>query len=142
VSTLIRVGVTWVANVIALLLAEGYTDGLDIDPEWRVVTAGAAFGIVNWAVKPILRKLAAPLIILTLGIALFGVNLLAVYLASEISTGFELDDLNAAASAAVWLWLVNLILHGVFSPRRRNRADADSASASRASARAPRHGSA
>jgi putative membrane protein len=115
VSILIRIGSVWVANIAALLVAEQYTDGLEIDPEWRVITAGAVFGVINWAVKPVLRKLAAPLIILTLGIALFGVNLLAVYLASEISTGFELDDLNAAMSATFWLWLVNVVVHAVLA---------------------------
>ena len=120
-TTLIRIGVIWVANIVALLLAEAYTDGLEIDPEWRVISAGAVFGLINWSVKPILRRLAAPLIILTLGVALFGVNLLAVYLASEISTGFELDDLNAAVSATFWLWLVNAIVHAAIALHARRR---------------------
>jgi putative membrane protein len=125
-KTLIRIALTWVANIVALLLAEGYTDGLQIDPEWRVITAGAVFGVINWAVKPVLRKLAAPLIILTLGIALFGVNLVAVYLASEISSGFELENLNAAVSATFWLWLVNAILQiGLAIDARRDHGDAD-----------------
>jgi putative membrane protein len=125
-KTLIRIALTWVANIVALLLAEGYTDGLQIDPEWRVITAGAVFGVINWAVKPVLRKLAAPLIILTLGIALFGVNLLAVYLASEISSGFELENLNAAVSATFWLWLVNAILQiGLAIDARRDRGGSD-----------------
>jgi len=119
--TLIRIGMIWVANIVALLLAEGYTEGLQIDPEWRVITAGAVFGVINWAVKPVLRKLAAPLIVLTLGIALFGVNLFAVYLASEISTGFELDDLDAAMSATFWLWLANVIMHAVLALRSRRQ---------------------
>jgi putative membrane protein len=126
-KTLIRIGAVWVANIVALLLAEAYTDGLEIDPEWRVITAGAVFGVVNWAVKPVLRKLAAPLIILTLGIALFGVNLLAVYLASEISSGFELDDLNAAVSATFYLWLVNAIVQlGLVVAARRDHDDPES----------------
>ena len=138
-ATLIRIGVTWVANIVALLLAEGYTDGLEIDPEWRVITAGAVFGLINWAVKPILRRLAAPLIVLTFGIALFGVNLLAVYLASEISTGFELDDLDAAVSATFWLWLVNAIVQAVIAIQaRRRRDDAQPGAGTRGARRARR----
>jgi putative membrane protein len=122
---MIRIGAIWAANIVGLLLAEHYTEGLAIDPEWRVITAGAVFGVINWAVKPVLRKLAAPMIILTLGIALFGVNLLAVYLASEISTGFELDDLNAAVSATFWLWLVNVIMQSVIAIQARRRQETD-----------------
>jgi len=124
---MIRVVAIWAANIVALLLAETYTEGLTIDPEWRVITAGAVFGVINWAVKPVLRKLAAPLIILTLGIALFGVNLLAVYLASEVSSGFELDDLNAAVSATFWLWLVNVIVQSMLAIHARRRQHPDPA---------------
>jgi len=139
VATLIRIGSIWVANVVALLLAEAYTDGLEIDPEWRVLTAGAVFGLINWAVKPILRKLAAPLIVLTLGIALFGINLLAVYLASVISTGFELDGLDAAVSATFWLWLVNAIVHAVIAIQaRRGRDEAQPGAGTRGARRARR----
>jgi putative membrane protein len=123
---MIRIGAIWAANIVGLLLAEHYTEGLTIDPEWRVITAGAVFGVINWAVKPVLRKLAAPMIILTLGIALFGVNLLAVYLASEVSTGFELDDLNAAVSATFWLWLVNVIVQSMIAVQARRRQETDS----------------
>lgn len=138
-ATLIRIGSIWVANVVALLLAEAYTDGLEIDPEWRVLTAGAVFGLINWAVKPILRKLAAPLIVLTLGIALFGINLLAVYLASVISTGFELDGLDAAVSATFWLWLVNAIVHAVIAIQaRRGRDEAQPGAGTRGARRARR----
>jgi uncharacterized membrane protein YvlD (DUF360 family) len=72
----------------------------------------------------------------TLGIALFGVNLIAVYLASEISTGFELEDLDAAVSATFWLWLLNVIVHVMVAVRTRRRDEPnDGGRPERASAR-------
>ena len=82
------------------------------------------------------RRSAAAARIVTLGIALFGVNLIAVYLASEISTGFELEDLDAAVSATFWLWLLNVIVHVMVAVRTRRRDEPnDGGPPQRASAR-------
>lgn len=118
-TTLVRIGLAWAANVLALLFAEAVADGLKIEPEWRVLTAGAVFGVVNWAIRPVLKKLAAPLIVVTLGIAIFVVNLVSVYLASEISSGFTLDDFDAAITVTIFLWIANALLHAGFALARR-----------------------
>ena len=122
-SWFVRVGVAWAANVLALLISEAVDTGVTIEPEWRVLTAGIAFGLVNWAVRPILKKLAAPLIIVTLGIALFFVNLLGVYLASEISTGFTIDDFDATITVAFFLWIANALVQAAFAFARRRDED-------------------
>ena len=77
-----RILLLWGCNVAALLFADLVVSDISIDPEWRAITAGAVFGIVNWAVKPLLRLLALPLIVITLGVALFVVNLLVLYITS------------------------------------------------------------
>ena len=83
-----RIVLLWACNVAALFVAYWLFDGLHFEDAWKVVIAGAVFGIVNWIVKPIVTLLAIPLIIVTLGIALFFVNLLMLYVTSWVSPGW------------------------------------------------------
>ena len=88
--------------------------------------AGAVFGLVNWLIKPIATLLALPLIILTLGIALFFVNLLMLALTAWLVSGFDIDGFWPAVGGTIVIWAVNAILQAVFSVddvrNRRRRA--------------------
>jgi putative membrane protein len=120
-----RIALVWASNAIAILVAVLLVGGIRMDDQWRVIIAGAVFGVVNWIVKPIVTLLALPLIILTLGIALFFVNLLMLYITSWVISGFHIDSFGAAVGGTIVIWLVNLVLHGVFGldDRRRGRRD-------------------
>jgi putative membrane protein len=118
----VRALLLWAGNSIGLWISQEIFDGVVIEPLWRVITAGAVFGVVNWLVKPVLRKLATPFIVLTLGIALFFVNLAAVYIASAISDGVDIQKFGGAVGTTIVLWLVNVVLHSMFSMQDRRRA--------------------
>ncbi len=120
---IIRILVLWACNTAALFVADWLFDGLDFSSAWKVVIAGAVFGIVNLIVKPITTLLALPLIIVTLGIALFFVNLLMLYLTSWLVPGFRIDGFGDAVLGALIIWVVNLVLRAVFGVdgRRRRR---------------------
>jgi putative membrane protein len=119
---IIRILLLWACNTAALFVADWIFDGLEFESAWKVVIAGAVFGIVNFLVKPIVTFLAIPLIILTLGIALFFVNLLMLYITSWVTPGFEIDGFWSAVGGTIVIWLVNSILTSVFGlDDRRNR---------------------
>jgi putative membrane protein len=111
---LTRVLALWACNVAALFVADALFDGLEFEDAWKVVIAGAVFGLVNWLVKPIVTLLALPLIILTLGIALFFVNLLMLYVTSWVTPGFDIDSFWSAVGGTIVIWLVNAVLQAVF----------------------------
>jgi putative membrane protein len=123
--------ILWAFNVVALFAADWIVDGIHFDDRWAVVLAGAVFAIVNMIVKPIVTVLAIPLIILTLGIALFFVNLLMLYMTSWIVSGFEISGFWSAVGATIIVWIVNSILSAVFGvddwrdDRRRRRLEAE-----------------
>jgi putative membrane protein len=122
-----RILLLWAFNAVALIVADWIVDGIRFDDEWVVIPAGAVFGIVNWLVKPIVTLLSLPVIILTLGIALFFVNLLMLYLTSWIVPGFSIDSFWSAVGATIVVWLVNTVLQAVFGVedmRRRRTAEA------------------
>ena len=128
--TLVRIVLIWGINVLALLAADWLVDGIHISPWWHAVTGGAILGIINWAVKPIIKLLALPLIILTMGIALFFVNLLVLVMTAWLTDGIDVDSFGAAIGGTIVLWLVNSILHAVLGVD-----DARTARATRRSAR-------
>src|SRR5829696_1841525 len=111
---LLRVLLIWVSNTIAIFVADWLIDGIKIEDEWRLIIAGAVFGLVNFLVKPIVTLLALPVIVLTLGIALFFVNLLMLYITSWLVRDFEIESFGAAVLGTIVIWVVNLILYAVF----------------------------
>lgn len=108
-----RFVVAWVFNVAALWVAAQMIAGVEVTGPhaWLTyVLAGLVFSLVNLVVKPIVAILAIPLIVLTLGIAYFLVNVLMVFLTSWIVSDFHVDGFWAGVGAAVVVWIVNVLL--------------------------------
>ena len=122
-----RLIATWAFNVAALFVADALIDGITFDDAWKVVVAGAVFGLVNLVLKPIVTLLSLPLIVLTLGIALFFVNLLMLALTAWLVSGFDIDGFWPAVGGTIVVWAVNAVLQSVFgvddmrARRRRDR---------------------
>lgn len=110
---LARFVVTWAFNVAALWVAAKLLSGVDVtgDDAWvTYVVAGLVFSLVNLFVKPVVAILAIPLIVLTLGIAYFLVNVLMIFVTSWIVDDFRVDGFWSGVAAAIVVWLVNLLL--------------------------------
>ncbi len=108
--------VTWAFNIAALWVAAALLSGVAVTGShaWLTyVLAGLVFSLVNLVVKPIVAILAIPLIVLTLGIAYFLVNVLMVFLTSWIVGGFHVDGFWSGVGAAIVVWIVNLLLDRV-----------------------------
>lgn len=121
-----RFGLLIACNVVALWVADLVVDGIRIDSFWRGVLAGVVLGVVNWLVKPVVTLLALPLIVLTLGIALFFVSLGMLALTAWVTPGFEIDGFWAAVGGTIVIWAVNCVLQAVFGigdARTRRRGD-------------------
>jgi putative membrane protein len=110
-----RFVVTWFFNIVALWVAAELFDGIGYSGnEWVVVAAALVFSLVNIFVKPLVILFTLPLVILTLGLALFFVNLLMLYLTSWIVDDFKVESFGAAILATIIVWVVNTLLEAVF----------------------------
>lgn len=106
---------SWIVNVAAIWIASVVIDGVDYSEDyWILVVTGLVFSLVNLLVKPIVKLLALPLVILTLGIVLFFINLLMLYVTDWIVPGFTIDSFMAAIWATVVITGVNWLMHGIF----------------------------
>jgi putative membrane protein len=119
--------VTWVFNFVALWVAAGILGGIDYDGIGVLVVASLVFSVVNIFVRPLVILFTLPLVLLTLGIALFFINLLMLYLTSWIVDDFTIDSFWWAVLATIIIWLVNVVLEGFFGDdlreSRRRRPD-------------------
>lgn len=76
---------------LAIWLAVRIIDGLNFDGDW-IALAGIAvvLALVNAIVKPIVKVLSFPVVLLTLGLFLLVINALMLWLTIRVSDGLEL----------------------------------------------------
>ena len=101
----------FVGNLAALWVASALLEGMTYgDSFWVLVLAAAVFTIVNWIVKPIVAILSIPLIILTLGVAYFFVNVLMLLITDWVVPDFEVGGFWSVVGATIIVWVVNLVI--------------------------------
>jgi putative membrane protein len=111
---LMRFLVRWAANAVALFVAAALVSGVSYGDEgWTLVVAAAVFTLVNMWLRPVVRLLSLPLIILTLGLFLFVVNVLMLYVTDWLVPDFEIASFGAGILAAIVVSVVNWALHAV-----------------------------
>jgi putative membrane protein len=120
----VRLLQAWAFNIAAIFVASAFIDGVDYaDKFWVLLLAAFVFALVNMVLKPIVKALAFPLIIVSLGVALFFVNLFMLYITTWIVGPFDIATFWDAVWATIVIWAVNFSLQLVFGieDRRRKR---------------------
>jgi putative membrane protein len=102
-------------NAAALWAATQLVDGIAFDGEWWLLFAVALiFGVINVSVRPILKLLTLPFLILTLGLFTFVLNALMLWLTSVVSDafqlGFHVSGFRAAFLGALVVTVVSFVL--------------------------------
>ena len=105
-----------VVNALALSVAVWLLDGITVDGATSADKAGALivvaliFGVINAVIRPIVKLLSLPFIILTLGLLIFVINavmlLLTSWVADQIGVGFHVDGFWTAVFGAVIVMVV------------------------------------
>lgn len=106
----VRLLVVYGINVLALIVIDWMFDGVAIE-RWGPLLLGAfVFTIGNLIIKPILAILTLPLIIVTFGLAYFGINVLMLALAEWIAPDFSITGFWTYIGATIVVWLVNVVV--------------------------------
>jgi putative membrane protein len=106
--------IRFVGNIAAIWVASELLDGVGYADELgNLLIAALVLTIANWLVKPLLTLLALPVIILTLGIALFFVSLAMLLLTSALVDGFRIDGFWTAVAATIIVWAVNAAVQAI-----------------------------
>ena len=112
----------WVANIAALAVAYWLFSGVSIDGWGPLLIGAAVLAIANTVIKPILTLLTLPLVIITLGLFLFVINVAMLGLAEWIAPDFSIDGFWTYVGATIVVWLVNYVLYGLFGLREGSKA--------------------
>ena len=102
-------------NAAALWAATRIVPGISFEGDWRLLFVVAlVFGVLNVSVRPVLKLLMLPLLILTLGLFTFVLNALMLWLTSAISDalklGFHVEGFWAAFVGALVVSIVSFTL--------------------------------
>jgi putative membrane protein len=121
---------TWLAvNALALGAAVWLLDGITLtggsetDRVVKLVIVGAIFGLISSFVRPVVKLLSLPLIILTLGLMLLVINALMLLLTSKIAEsldqGFHVDGFWTALFGSIIISIASMILEAILPAAER-----------------------
>jgi putative membrane protein len=106
-------------NVAALWAAARLVGNVDLSHSWwTVILAALVLTLLNWFIKPAIKLLALPLVLITLGVALFFISMLMLWLTSVLVRGFEINGFWPLVKATIIVWLVQMIVQALFDPDR------------------------
>ena len=105
---------SWLANIVSLLVADWIFDGVSIERWWPLLLGAAVLGIANTIIKPILTLLTLPLVIVTLGLFYFVINVLMLALAEWIAPDFSIDGFWTYIGATIVVSIVNWAMHWIY----------------------------
>jgi putative membrane protein len=112
-STLI---LRWAINAVALYAAIAIVPGLQTaNQNWQAyIWLALIFGLVNALVRPILKFLTCPLILLTLGLFTLVINTGMLYLTSRVGDffgiGLSIENFLSAFLGAIVISVISLVL--------------------------------
>ena len=118
-----RLAYMWAFNLLALYSASELVSGIGYSDSFGTLALTAlVFAAVNLFLKPAAKLLAFPLILVTLGVALFFINILMLYITDWLVPGFSISHFGAAVWATIVIWGVNWVLQMIFDvDDRRSR---------------------
>ena len=108
-------------NVVALLVVNWIFDSVRIEGFWSYFLGALALTVGNAVIKPVLAILTLPLIILTLGLAYFAINVAMLALAEWIAPHFSVDGFWTYVGATIVIWFVNFLLGLLFDRMQGDR---------------------
>jgi len=108
--------VTWLVSALALWIVAQIIPGIQVRGFGAAMIATVVIAVVDAVVGPVLRFLALPFTILTLGLFLLVVNAVLLKLASLFTPGFRVHGfLSAVVGSLVLTVLSSLLRHVVFT---------------------------
>ena len=126
-----RILIRVVVSAVALAAAAWLVSGISVGPgtsRQKVLTllaVAVVFGLVNAIIRPVVRLLTLPLLVVTLGLFTFVVNalmlLLTSWLADKLDLAFTVHGFGSALLGAVIVSVVSFLLNLLVRDRGEQR---------------------
>jgi putative membrane protein len=102
-------------NVLALIVINWLFDSVRIEGFWSYFLGALTLTVGNTFIKPVLAFLTLPLIVFTLGLAYFALNVAMLALAEWVAPRFTIDGFWTYVGATVVVSFVNWVLGMAFA---------------------------
>jgi putative membrane protein len=120
VPLLLRILVAWAIDAAALAVAAWIFSGISVGGSaGTLILAALVYGILATFVKPILKLLTFPLMLLTLGIAWFFVAIFILWLTDAIVGGLHIDGFWTLVGGTIVVWAVGALADHWLFPKQR-----------------------
>ena len=107
-----RVIIAVVVNALGLLAASYYIAGFNLNNDFReLMILAAVFTAIYFILRPIVKMILGPFLVLTLGLGLIAVNAIMLYLLDLASKNLMIDGVGALLEATLLLSVLNFVLH-------------------------------
>jgi len=114
-KSLLKIILLIVSNAIALYVASKLIPGFIIETSYvGLLKVGAILGIINTFIRPILKLLSFPLIMLSFGIFSLIINIALLYITSNFFSFFTISSLLAGVLGLIVISIVNSIITNLF----------------------------
>ncbi|MEW6002745.1 MAG: phage holin family protein [Nitrospirota bacterium] len=109
-------------NALSIAVALKLVDGITFTGQWwKMIIIGAIFGVINSIIKPLMKILALPLIVLTLGLFTLVINAfvlsITAALSGSLNLGLHIDGFWPAFWGALIVSIVSTLLSWITGSR-------------------------
>jgi putative membrane protein len=99
-----------------LLLVAHLVSGIQVRGWGPAIVGALVLGVVNAIVRPLMILLTLPLTVVTLGLFLFVVNALMLWLALALVPGIRVSGFGAALLGSLLLTVLNVLVAALLGP--------------------------
>jgi len=100
----------WIINALSLWIIDHFSSSVAFADIAALAVTALAVTILNQTIKPLLKVMAFPLTVTTLGLFSFVINGLVLWAAFRFSDGSSI----ASFGSAVWISILLAFLNGMF----------------------------
>ncbi len=106
-----RIAFVLISNIVALYLASLYITGFSISTDLvSLLTVAALFTLIHFIVKPFLKLLFGPLVLITFGLVGIAINAGLLYLLDFLSQDVRITGIQSLIYATLFITAVNVVL--------------------------------
>lgn len=111
--------IRWAINAVALYAAVWLVPGIELRGDWTgIIWLALISGLLNALVRPVLKFLTCPLIILTLGLFTIVINtallMLTSWIGQSLGIGLTVDGFWTAVLGSLVISVVSIIMSVIF----------------------------
>ena len=109
----------WFVSAISIFIIAYFIEGISIAGVEAALLAAAVLGIVNTFIRPLIKLLALPITLATLGLFSLIINGAFLMLTAKLVDGFVVNGLITALIGSILISFVNMIISNLVGVKKK-----------------------